>query len=395
MRAAIIIALKDLRQRLRDRSALILAFVAPLGLALIITGAFGNGFTGNFEARYAVIDQDLSDLSKAFGEQVLGAPQFTEQIKVVKIRDVAQARELIRRDGLAAAFVIPNGFANAVTGNRKATMTVLTNPDDEIESEVAEALAVAYTGQINAGRLSVLTAVRARGGNLDPQVIREIARSAASERIPVELVDGRIGKREVNGASYFGPAMAIFFLFFTTSFAARSLLAEREQGTMPRILAAPVRKASLIVGKALTAFFVGVTSLAVMFVTFGLLLKVSWGDPLAIIVLSVTTVLAVMGVTAVVQTLARTQEQADAMSQMVSVFLALVGGSFFPIFQMPDVMQRIAVIAPNAWALRGFTDIIYDGATLADLGTHLAVICAFAVVTGGIAITRANRMSLR
>jgi ABC-2 type transport system permease protein len=189
--------------------------------------------------------------------------------------------------------------------------------------------------------------------------------------------------------------MAIFFLFFTTGFASRSLLAEREQGTLPRILASPVRKTSVIVGKAISGFVLGVVSVAVMFGSLGLLFDVSWGDPLALVVLTVVTVLAVMGLTALVQLLTKTNEQADALSSAVAAGLAMVGGNFFPIFQLPEVIQRISLLTPNGWALRGFTDVAYDGATLADLGPHIAVIAAFAVVTGGIAFMRAQRLAVR
>lgn len=395
MRASLVIAGKDLRQRLRDRSALIIAFVAPLGLALIISGAVGGGFSGRFGATFGVLDSDQSELSRAFKQQVLLAPQFSDEITVADLRSADEGRDLINNDTLAAAFVIPKGFSNAIVGSRRTAITVLRNPDSPIGSEVAEAIANAYTGQINAGRLAVLTAIRAGGGALDPATVSTLARAAAAERIPVELVSGNVGTKKVNAASYFGPAMAIFFLFFTTSFAARSLLAEREQGTMPRLLAAPIRRASVLAAKALTGFFVGMASLTVMFVTFGLLLDVDWGDPLTIAVLSVATVLAVMGLTSVVQSLARTQEQADAYSNILGIALALIGGSFFPLFQLPDLIQRISVIAPNAWALRGFNDIVYDGATLTDLGPHLAVLLGFAVVTSGIAAARARRLSIR
>src|SRR5688572_23628688 len=160
MRAALVIALKDLKQRLRDRSALVVAFVAPLGLALIVSAAVGSGFSGDFEATYAVLDQDASAISTAFTRQVLGAPQFREQVKIVPAGSVAEARESIGRDALSAAFIIPKGFSAAVTGNRRVSITVLRNPDAEIGGEVAVALARAYTDQINAGRLSVLTTIR-------------------------------------------------------------------------------------------------------------------------------------------------------------------------------------------------------------------------------------------
>ncbi len=405
MRAAIVIALKDLKQRLRDRSALVVAFAAPLGLALIVSAAVGSGFSGEFSATYAVVDQDNTPISTAFTKQVLGAPQLREQIDVVAMGSEDQARAVILhkepvgrtavRQEISAAFVIPQGFSAAVAGNRRARIRVLRNPDAEIGSEVAAAIARAYTDQINAGRLSVLTTIRASGAPPDPATIGRLATAAAAERIPIELADGRVGRKSVAAAGYFGPAMAIFFLFFTTSFAARSLLAEREQGTMPRVLVAPVQRSSIILGKALTGLAIGLSTLVVMFATFGLLLDIDWGDPLTLAVVSLATVLAVMGLTAVVQSFARTQEQADAYSTMVGVLLALIGGSFFPLFQMPDVVQRISVVAPNAWALRAFNDIVYDGARLGDLGPHLAVMLGFAVVAGGIAVARARRLTFR
>jgi ABC-2 type transport system permease protein len=94
-----------------------------------------------------------------------------------------------------------------------------------------------------------------------------------------------------------------------------------------------------------------------------------------------------------VQTAARTQEGADAMSQVTTMTLAIFGGNFFPLFQMPDVMQKIALFTPNGWAIRGYTDIAYDGATLGDLGPHLLAICGFAVVTGAIGLVRSRRLA--
>ena len=35
-------------------------------------------------------------------------------------------------------------------------------------------------------------------------------------------------------------------------------------------------------------------------------------------------------------------------------------------------MQKVSLLTPNGWALRGYTDIAYDGATLGDLGPNLA-----------------------
>ena len=393
MRAIFVIAWKDLKQRLRDRSAIISAIVAPLGIAFIVSSAFGGGFVDSFGATYAVVDADGSALSKAFATQVLGAPQFRDQIAVVRPASATVARAQVARDEVSAAFLIPKGFASAVTGNRRADITVLRNADAQIGSAVAEALAEAYTDQINAARLSVATVIRTQGQPPAPAAIAALARDAAADRIPIQLVDGRIGVRKVNGINYFGPAMAVFSLFFTTAIVARSILAEREQGTLPRILAAPVPRPAVILGKSASAFVLGIVSFAVMFGFFGLVRDVSWGDPLSLAVLTVVTVLAVMGLMTLVQTTARSTQGANAVTSVITMAMALLGGSFFPIFQMPSLMQKASYLTPNGWALRGYTDIAYDGAKLGELGPHIAAIGVFAVVTLSLGIWRSRKLT--
>lgn len=393
MRSILVIAWKDLKQRLRDRSAIVAAFVAPLGIAFIVSAAFGGGFVDTFEATYVIVDQDRTQVARAFEEQVLRAPQLREQITVRRANTPAQARRLVADDDASAAFIIPKGFGPAVTSNRRATIDVLRNPDAPIGSDVATALADAYTTQINAARLAVATTVRAQGRPPDAAQAAALARAAASQRIPIQLVDGEVGVRKVNGMNYFGPAMAVFSLFFTTSFVARSMIAERQGGTLPRILAAPVPRSAVVLGKSASAFALGIVSFVVMFGVFAAISDVQWGDPLALAVLTIATVLAVMGLMTLVQTGARTQEGADAVAQVMTVSLALLGGSFFPLFQMPELMQRVSYITPNGWALRGYTDIAYDGATLGDLGPHLLAIGAFAVVTLSLGMWRSRRLT--
>ncbi len=119
------------------------------------------------------------------------------------------------------------------------------------------------------------------------------------------------------------------------------------------------------------------------------------GDLRAVSVLTVLTVLSLLAISALVQTLARNEAQAGAYGSIVGTGLALFGGSFFPLFQMPEIAQRLSAFTPNGWALRGFTDIAYDGATLADLVPNVAAIAAFTIVCGSIAAMRARAITLR
>jgi linearmycin/streptolysin S transport system permease protein len=75
MRASLVILGKDLRQRVRDRSALLVAIVVPLVLASIFGLIFHNAITGKVTFTFGVVDQDRGPVSRAFATEVLAPLQ--------------------------------------------------------------------------------------------------------------------------------------------------------------------------------------------------------------------------------------------------------------------------------------------------------------------------------
>ena len=391
LRATLLIAAKDLRQRFRDRSGLVIAFVAPFLLAAIIGLAFGSGDGFNFSATYAVVDDDRGPLAARFVDGVLAGPGLAEVVTVRRV-GAAEARDLVDRGEADAAFLIPAGFSASVQRGGSATVTVLAAGASPVAGQVARSLAEGYAAQLAATGLSVRTALDAAGRPPTEAEANRLGERAAAGQPPVRLVDGGVGAREIKPSNYFGPSMAIFFLFFTVSFGARSILIERREGTLRRLLASAAPPGAVIAGKALAAFALGVTSVLVMWLATSLVFGADWGDPLAVVALTVSSVLAAIGITALVVTLARTDEQADGYSSLVVFTLALLGGNFIYLAQLPDLLQRLSLLTPNGWALRGFVDLVADGGGLETVAAPVAVTAAFGLVTGAVALVRARRM---
>ena len=391
LRATLLIAAKDLRQRFRDRSGLVIAFVAPFLLAAIIGLAFGSGDGFNFSATYAVVDDDRGPLAARFVDGVLAGPGLAEVVTVRRV-GTAEARDLVDRGDADAAFLIPAGFSASVQRGGSATVTVLAAGASPVAGQVARSLAEGYAAQLAATGLSVRTALDAAGRPPTQAEANRLGRLAAAGQPPVRLVDGGVGAREIKASNYFGPSMAIFFLFFTVSFGARSILIERRQGTLRRLLASAAPPGAVIAGKALAAFALGVTSVLVMWLATSLVFGADWGEPLAVVALAVSSVLAAIGITALVVTLARTDEQADGYSSLVVFTLALLGGNFIYLAQLPDLLQRLSLLTPNGWALRGFVDLVADGGGLETVAAPVAVTAAFGLATGAVALVRARRL---
>jgi linearmycin/streptolysin S transport system permease protein len=389
VRTALLVAGKDLRQRLRDRSALVVAFVAPFVLAAIIGLAFGGD--DGFSATYAVADADRGPVAAGFTDGVLASPGLRDLV-TVRRADPGQARALVGRGEVDAAFLLPAGLSASVQGGGAAAITVLQSGENPVAGQVAQALAEAYAAELAAAQLAVRTALDASGRPPTAAETRRLGERAAATRLPVQLVEGPVGGRTLEATSYFGPSMAIFFLFFTVSFGARSVLTERRQGTLRRLLATAAPPGGVLAGKALAAFVLGTASVLVMWLSTTLVFGADWGDPLAVVALTVSSVLSAIGITALVVTLARTDEQADGYSSLVVFVLALLGGNFVYLAQLPELLQRAALLTPNGWALRGFVDLVADGGGLATVAGPVAVTLTVGLVTGGLALYRARRM---
>ena len=391
LRTTLLVAGKDLRQRLRDRSALVIAFIAPFVLAAIIGLAFGGDDA--FRASYAVADADRGPVAAGFTDGVLASPGLRDLVTVREV-DPGEARALVDRGEVDAAFLLPAGLTASVQQGRPATVTVVEAGDNPIAGQVARSLAEVYAAELTATGLAVTTALDAAGRPATEAEARRLGERAAAGRLPVRLAEGQVGGRTIEAANYFGPSMAIFFLFFTVSFGARSVLAERQQGTMRRLLATAAPPGGVLAGKALAAFVLGTSSVLVMWLATTVVFGADWGDPVAVVALTVSSVLSAIGITALVVTVAKTDEQADGYSSLVVFTLALLGGNFVYLAQLPEALQRVSLLTPNGWALRGFVDLVADGGGLATVAVPVAVTLAIGLVTGALALHRARRMVL-
>lgn len=349
--AALVIAGKDLRQRLRDRSALIIGFVAPLAVALLMSLAFRA--SQDFHMTVAVVDEDRGELAGAFVSMVNG-PELGSVLRVRSVPDERSARTEVDDGKLAAAFVIPRGFTAAAHGGAPVSVRVLTDPDRSIEAAVATSIADGFVAQVNANLVSVGTAI---ASGVAPDQAGRLAAAAADLHLPARVGTVPLGSSQLSAISYYAPGMGIFFMMFAVGFGARSLFLERDQGTLDRIAAAPLRPATLLIGKALSTFVYTLASLTTMWAVTSAFFGAHWGPAPAALALIAAMALAVVSLTALVMTAARTLRQADAVASIVTFGLVLLGGNFVSLAAAPALLRRLALFTPNGWALRGFTDM--------------------------------------
>ncbi|WP_020524782.1 ABC transporter permease [Catelliglobosispora koreensis] len=378
MKTILLIAGKDLRQRLRDRSAYLQAIVLPLALAFIYNLIFGSAATPRpFE--YAVADLDRGLVSQAFTNQVLPSIEQDGYIKIRLVGTREEAASLAKEGTVDAAFVVQQGFPST------AGIDIVASPDSPTGVEVARSIARSFVSELNAVQLAV-AATKPGDATQDELVQRALATAS-----PLLVRDISAQEKILSLQTYFAAGMAVFFLFFTVQYGVSSILDERNLGTLVRLLAAPIPARTILAGKLATSFLLGLISMALLVVATSLLMGAEWGDPAGVALLIICGILAATGVTAVVASLARTPESAGSWQAVTAVVLGLLGGAFFPISQVGGIMSTLSLLTPHAWFLRGLSDMAGGASALAVLPSAAALL-AFAAATIGIAVIRLSKV---
>jgi ABC-2 type transport system permease protein len=384
MRRALAIAAKDLRLRIRDRSAFVIGFLVPFGLAGIFSLTLADvDDEGDFSATYAVVDLDGGELASTF-EELISSLDFVE---TEDAGSLAEAERLAEEGEIDAAFVLPEGFSADASAGRGGEIRIVSDPRSDIGALVARSVARSFASDLDAVQLSVGTAIASGAPSEDAAAIAELAHATpAAVELDRDTAEGRL----LSSTTFTAIGMAVFFVFFTVEFGVRSLLEEREQGTLARLLVAPIDPPWIVAGKVGAGFLVGFVSMTALVVATSALLGADWGDPAGVALMILLGVASAVGLTALVATLAKTPQQAAGYASLVTVVLGLFGGTFFPISQA-SFLGTLTLLAPQAWMMRGFQDLA-SGGSAADILPSLGALALFALVTGGIAAARARKV---
>ena len=430
MRKIFLIGFKDVRLAFRDPTALLLMLLAPFLLTLgmgFVTGAFSGSGASLQVIPVTLVNQDAGELGQALVE-VFQSPELAGLVAPTLLSDPAAARKQVDDDQITAAVIIPAGFTESIipstgrmpTGQAPAgqapagvasagqvlQIEIYANPARPTGAGIIQTIVEEYLGRVEIGKIGgeVVIEQLLGSGRLppDPQALaaagEELGKQIAGDEAALSAI--RIEKtRAANEASpfnmmaYMAPGMALMFLMFAVSYGGLTLLAERAQGTLPRLLVSPTAVAQILAGKVLGIFLTGTAQMAILIAATSLLFGLRWGDPLGVAALILATVFGATGWGVLLIVLARTPNQAANLGTALMLIFGLLGGSFFDISNLPGWVQAVSKITPNAWGLEGFTTLAL-GNGLESLGGTILGLLVMGVVLFGLGVLTFNRRAI-
>ena len=196
--------------------------------------------------------------------------------------------------------------------------------------------------------------------------------------LPIRLRIESPSGRGFSWLSYSAASQAMIFLMFAVTAGGRTLLAEQEGGTLPRLLITPNPSLTILLGKMAG---IVVTGLMQMLLLWGAtsLVGAYWGAPFAVAVSIVALVLCASGVGAVISAWAQSPGQAGAIGTAFTLVAAALSGSFVPRFNMPAWLRTVSLVTPNAWGIEIFSSL-QNGRSLQEILPLLGGVLVLTVV---------------
>jgi ABC-2 type transport system permease protein len=178
------------------------------------------------------------------------------------------------------------------------------------------------------------------------------------------------------------------FLMITLMSVTGTILQARSMGVWYRMLAAPASRFEILGGYLASFFLIGWIQFGILMGISSWLFGIDWGSVLGQAVLVSALLLCIVGLGLFIAGLVRTAEQQSALGNLLIVSTCMLGGVYWPLDVVPDTMKKIAEFIPQAWAMKGFTELVARGGSLPDILGPVAVLLGFAAVFLTVGVVR-------
>ena len=418
-----LLAVKDLRIYVRDRWALCLGFLVPIALVTlfgwIMTYAFG-GSSGIPKVTLWVVDEDQSPRS----QKIIESLRASEMLKVLpregdKPITQEQLRAKIVEGDAHHGVVFPQGYGST-NSDQVPELKMIRDPGRSMEDRMIQIALAQSTFSNDSGgiwRSSVKRMLGKQG--LDGQQLVDLddamdnmqstisklfekedstnEKSKKNEKestekqtsspldfmsnlVPVESEEIKPptrSKQVTYQQAQSVAGMSVMMLLFGLTGASSVLIAERELGTLRRLFGLPIARESVLLGKFMFVFVIGVVQMLVLFLYGELMFRVGlFRDPLTTSVIIVTWISAACAFGMFIATFSQSAKQADSLATILILIMAGLGGCWFPLQMMslPLPFEILTKSMLTYWAMDGLQSMLWNNLSLWDTKIQLALL---------------------
>lgn len=361
MRTLLHMLRKEFLQLRRDRRIIGIMFIGPIAQLLLF------GYAINLDVNtvpLVVCDNDHSAESRELIQRFANSSYFPITAYVGRMNDVDRYLE---NGSASLALIIPQDFGKHIMRSESAPLQAIV---DGSESNAASS-GLNYASMIVAGysQSILLHTFAGRGlGMLRPVTVTPELRVWYNP--------------ELRSRNYLIPGiLGMILLQATVLLTALAIVKEKERGTMEQLIVTPIKPYQIIIGKLTPFLLIGILDIVLAISGVTLVLGIPLrGSVLTLSVLSVLFIFTTLGLGLFISTVSNTQQQA----MMTTIFFVIMpmnflSGFFFPIENMPRVIQWISVILPLRYFFEIIRGVFLRGVGFRELLPQIAALSIFGV----------------
>jgi ABC-2 type transport system permease protein len=401
------IAVQDLRVFLANRSNLFGLLLIPIAMTTLL-GIFIPSGEGPSRVRVDVIDHDGGNIAEDFlqglrtaNETIVLCPSDNDLDDFCRLEDdpsLDRIRSLARvQAGETTAMIeIPADLSVRVEASKPASIRYVSVDEFSAPGLVRQAVDAALlqsNGALVAEQIGSEAADVLGAGAAFPQAVHSRAAAIWSERpirvrfeLTAQAAIDPTSTPDIGGLGQSVPGMGSMFVMFTVLGSMGILVGEKKQWTLQRLASMPISRSQLLGGKILGRFTLGLIQYLVVF-TVGIVGGLYFGrDLLALVLVMIAFTLAATALSFAVGSRLTSEQQAAGLANLLGLTLAPLGGAWWPLDVVPEFMRLVGHISPIAWAMDGYTSLMFRNGDLeAVLPSILALLgMAAAFFTFGI-----------
>ncbi len=404
LRSILSVAWKDLQVILKDRGFLVVVVFLP-SIFSVLFGTINqkslDSSRQSITLPIALVNQDAGE----YGAQIAKTFSEIESFKVTTLDSPASAEEQVRSSQVIAAILIPPGLTQNVNAYQPSEIQVLIDPTQKAYANILPGILkevlspISLVGEMTYGIRTLLAdyppylqANEASKRGLEAQSLAvnlaEVQKEQSDPWVKVQAITST-GKDLVlvpdNIFAMVVPSFVVMFVFFIVGNMASNLLIERQEGTLRRLMTAPIPRWTIIAGKMLAYLVLVIAQVVLIFGGASLIFDMPLGNSiLGLALLTLSMGLAATGLGMLIAAISKTNRQADTTGTLLGFVLGGLGGSIVfgivPLYKGGGTMELITRFIPHSYALRGFDALMIQGKGLVDVLPEVGFLLGFALL---------------
>jgi len=330
---------KEIISGFRNKRTMIFMLAFPLVLILVLGSALSNAFktTVSVSDIHVLYENNLNENAK---------PYFNEFRKYTEKSGIYFEKAGKNTDGMKEV-KLGNADGYAVLDDKGVRL--YTNGRNSIEGSILEGLFAAFADRYNLTAEIMKTA---------PDKVGIAFEKPKDDYIRTESL---LPKKQPGAMDYYATVITTMICLYASLGASTLIQGERARKTIDRLIAAPVRKSDILIGKLFASLIVNTLCIALVILVSKMVYKANWGEHLWLICLLILTeILLSVNIGIGISMLSKSTAAARSLLILIIQLAAFFGGSYFKIENPGKWLQAIMDLSPLTWINQAITKIIYN-----------------------------------